>query len=148
MNGRQRGRRREVPDAEADLCPDPGKCQRGPDPHAWTTDCELDEGWAELSRTEPAEPLVSDEELEAIRWASYDAAMSDATAHRNQALDAAEARLDGTMRRAYQEYGRALDAAEAAFTAARRAAMNAHELAQAGQTLAPGYDSEPAGASQ
>lgn len=139
MNGRQRGRRREPTDLP------------GPECSSGSPRDSSNGGESTLNADRAGEPepvLVSDQELEAIRWASYDAAMSDANAHRHQALETASARLDSTMHRAYQEYGQALEAAEAAFTAARRAAMNAHELAQAGQTLVPGYDSEPAGASR
>ena len=81
------------------------------------------------------EPLVSDEELEEIRWAGYDSAIADAVAHRDRALDAARERLDRATRAAYAEYGHALEAADATLAAARRAAMNAHELAQAGQPV-------------
>lgn len=35
-------------DPYPDLCPDPGACVKGPDPHSWTTDCEQDEGWGNL----------------------------------------------------------------------------------------------------
>lgn len=76
-------------------------------------------------------PLVDDQEVEAIRWAGYDTAMADANAHREQMLDTARDRLDRVLIQAYREYGQAVDAADQAFAAARRAAMNAHELAQA-----------------
>lgn len=77
-------------------------------------------------------PLVDEEELEAIRWAGYDTAMTDATEHKDRAIAAAADRLTKTMQGAYADYARAVDAAEKTFAAARRAAMNAHELAHAG----------------
>ena len=39
------------------MCPGGARCIRGPEPHEWSTDCEYDEGWADLpgpDRTSPA----------------------------------------------------------------------------------------------
>ena len=37
------------------ICPDPAKCSRGPEPHAWSADCELaSEAWGDLdNQTRP-----------------------------------------------------------------------------------------------
>lgn len=32
-------------DPELEYCPDPGNCMMGPQPHRWSTDCEMNEGW-------------------------------------------------------------------------------------------------------
>lgn len=77
--------------------------------------------------------LVSENELALIGWAGYDAAIAEAAEHRDRAIAAAAERLDKATRAAYADYGLAVDGAEKSFAAARRAAMNAHELAHAGQ---------------
>lgn len=75
-------------------------------------------------------PLVPLAEAGAVRWAGYDTAMADAAAHRDQALAAASDRLGRAMQAAYTEWERDLQRADASFAAARRAAMNARELAR------------------
>lgn len=110
MNGRQRQRRRSQAAGLEIITPAEAAAELAAD--------------AELEQV----PLVEEHE---VRWMGYDTAMEEATAHRDRMLDSAAARLDSTMTAAYRDYGKAVDAADAAFAAARRAAMNAHELAQA-----------------
>ena len=75
--------------------------------------------------------LVTVEELQAAEWQAYDAAMTEAVAHRDRGLDAALERLLKVMQGAYLEYAQAVDRANATYDAARRAAMHAHELSEA-----------------